>query len=243
MSNLPFGNASLLDPTDASYVNGRIIGFGYRITYISSESNKGGSYYAIQNPSRGSVNGFTSDNIGGASYANIRAIDRNRLQESIYPLTSNELDFTDERNTNSTTCYPMGDGSAYSATVIPAAAGVLIAPSAASSFMVELVVHAEFVGRGAAPYYTTTHVDPESWDLFQCALGELELARASFENGDSPSQRMGVVLDYLRQSAPHHRVTKTCQNLMGMLRSTERQSNRGAQHAGALIAIGPAGHF
>lgn len=200
MSALPFTFAQVSEPTQQKGVSGRIVCFGYKITYAGTEANKGGIYHMIAFPDRGTIAGLgpsTTPTIGSYPIANIRAIDRQPMSDALFGLTSNEVCFSSINETETSLMYyPFGNG-ADTATDIPLAGGIFISGAASGSiFEVDVIQHSEFVGKGAGSYLTPVSADIAGYQSVRSALMELEYNKAGLPSGN----QLPAKLAYVRQS-------------------------------------------
>jgi len=200
--NLPATATQLYNQAQAGSMSGRIVSFGYRITYTGTESNKGGVYYMVSFASRASVAGMTATTLGAFPQCNVRAIDRNRLSDVTYPLSEIESAYSNaEQTIEGRVYYPFSNGDSFTITsgseAIPGTLGILINSTVGNTFEVECVQLSEYIGRGAQQFATQSYSDSKSFEDLVTAMSELEAARPSFENGDSPLTRLNVLISQL----------------------------------------------
>lgn len=203
MGGLPFTVANLTTASDANNVSGRIVAGGIRITYAGTESNKGGIYSMISFPDRSPVHGLgpsSTPSIGSFSLANVRAVDRKPLADSVFGLNPNEISFGNENEeSTSRLIYPLSNGASYD-TYIPCILGIYVSGAAAgSTFEVEIIQHSEYVGRGATNFVSASSADSAAYEQLLAGLTELEYAKSGLPNGDDPNIKAKMALQFCRR--------------------------------------------
>lgn len=198
MDTLPFTVTNNTTLTDSKAVSSRIVSVGYRITYTGTEANKGGVYNLISFPDREPINGLNAANIGNKNICNVRSIDRNRVSDVLFPINSHEIEYSNADSDNtSLIVYPFSNGVAYSSTVVPVIAGILITGAASgSTFEVEIIQHTEIVGKGAMYMLSPYYADPQAFELIAAGLSHLEYERPAMALGDSLPDRLATLRRY-----------------------------------------------
>ena len=198
MDSLPFTIANNTTLTDTKAVSSRIVSVGYRITYTGTEANKGGVYNIISFPDREPIANLTVTTIGNKNNCNVRSIDRNRVSDVLFPINTHEIEYSNaDSASTSLIVYPYSNGVAYSGTVVPVIAGILISGAASgSTFEVEIIQHTEIVGKGAMYMLSPYYADPQAFELIAAGMSHLEYNRPAMALGDSLPDRLATLRRY-----------------------------------------------
>lgn len=215
ISNLPFtaDQLSLAFSSDSEYVHGRIVSVGVRITYIGTTMNESGAIYLYSSPSHQNVTRIANSlgELGSLAETEVCGITRNPCELRIFPVTSDESSYNNSGSyTNkSEALWPFSnDATDFDAQVYNAGtAGVncgspiaLIAVSgvvAGSSFLVEIVQHAEFVGTGVATMVTNSEADQRGFEIVSAASQRLP----AMKNAKPQSTFISLMGDAIKEVA------------------------------------------
>lgn len=196
MSNLPFNGASLLQnfATQGSPACGRIVSVGLKVSYIGTTLNESGVFHIYASPNHNSVlaNAESEPKSSALLECEVCPIGRKSCNASLYPISEVETSYNDGPTGQTVACYPYsgGDtqingGHAYSAgshgghavnmgspCVIIHANGV-----ASSKFLVEVVVHAEYIGSATAAQASPSDSDQRGFEIVAAAAQRAPLIR------------------------------------------------------------------
>jgi len=188
LANLPYSSAQLTSTysTDQEAVQGRIISYGVRVTYTGPELYMGGTYAAWASPTHESIfgNADTASGIASLADAQYRAITREPLEVTQYPVSAWEQIYPSQNAGNQTALpflYPYCGGEqtwngGYYA-IGPAGIGIgvptivvqvngcpVVSGTSPCTFLVDVITHVEYIGRQTAAMATTSHADTAGFE-------------------------------------------------------------------------------
>lgn len=190
-TNLPYTNTQLRSTTGGGTVYGRVVSFGYRITYVGTVLNESGVYHLASSATHGNITATAGTTSEASAFINtvVCGITRESCESRVYPVASAEAQYTSaDTPDNSTTqmVYPYsgGDDAISGAfTYTPAggvASGVPVAivhfgGVAGAQYLVEVIQHVEYIGRLTAVSATPNVSDQRGFEIVTAAAARLPL--------------------------------------------------------------------
>lgn len=238
-NNLPYAAASFVDGTSSanSSVSGRIVSCGIRARYVGTTLNQSGTVYGLVSPDHGNLNGVNLQQVTAYRETFSRPCSRSWSDLTISAIEQSECEYPDAStyvalgNTNLeylTMMYPFSQQTAIEGTTLDSGAApmiMLFTGYAGNAYEVELILHAEYVGRVCNPAATRSHSDQAGLSKIIDAAGAAPLLRASnyTSTASAIAQSIGSTLWNNRE----HLVTAA--NLIGGLMSSSTPSLRGVR--------------
>jgi hypothetical protein len=162
LANLPYTSADLIDngsAGDIPDVAGRIVSFGVTAQYIGTELNRGGMTYCFVDPAHENLANRTVAEILARAEAevNVPGSNRNKCCMQISAISATELQYPDiagaasNVTANIMACFPFSGANELSAATPTLGASPLVfiftnPTSGTTTYHIEVVVHAEYVG-------------------------------------------------------------------------------------------------
>jgi hypothetical protein len=206
LSNCPYSNSDLTTYSgdeNSQKLRGRIVSYGYRITYTGQTTTEGGVSYLYTSPEHQNAlaiaqNASYSSSAAALLGANAETVvcgtTREPCMGSIAPNSPDEASFYVAHNTgtNNQMIYPFAHGShdldpensdfAYSAgdhnVGAPTAVAVLTG-TAGNTYLVEIIQHSEYCGELVQANSKPTEIDQDGFNVVTRAVTKLATAKQS----------------------------------------------------------------
>lgn len=228
MGKLPFTAANLQANSSGGVASGRIVSFGFRLTYVGPEQTKGGVYTSVVFNDRTSISGMSAADLGDYPQADVRGIDRAPEDGVIYPVGAREWVYSNENGFDTDLqVYPFGNGVAYSATTVPGIAGIYISGAGAlAAFELQIIQHTEYIGRGAQPFLTDAISDASGMEMVLEAAGKMQADKPGAANTTTLltlikrallRRGLSLALMFARDMAPN--VTRAAEGIYSAVRA------------------------
>lgn len=184
MSGLPYVRASLTDVSSPGNpaVSGRIVSVGVAIQYTGQNLTRGGVSRAYVDPNHSNLFGqnFAQDTAPGVT---IQAVTERKHKYAISAIDTNEWEYqggattTTEKN-----AYPFSQGKTL--TDLETATGGApfywdCTTTPGNTFFVDIIMHAEYVGRLASGNLTESHADSAGFEKVAAASAKVNAMRVS----------------------------------------------------------------
>jgi len=230
-ANLPY-SASDLCPTSGTAnppCQSRVVAVAIRITYSGPVLSRGGFYYMLTDPTHNGLAGISLAEIGTFKEAQVVPITENCEELTIHPINASEDHFPDSESTVSVnwtqaSIYPFSSGdtqfpttfrgpTVYTKTIgaggINASANIGSPPmvigiqsSAGATFIVEVVIHVEYVGSKPAPMATPNYPDHVGAQLVKHAASQLTHRVMNNRRKSRRSHMMEALQSVAKYAAP-----------------------------------------
>jgi len=194
MTNLPYTTAQLTTGEFSSLsstlianreaVQGRVVSFGVRITYVGTTLNESGVYYVWSSPVHENAVGVAQGGasiLGALADCEVCGTTRKPCESVLYPVSASEAEYGGQNSISSgvTPVYPYCNGSfTFNSDLTAQAAGMQIGAQplviamtgvAGSTYMVELIQHCEFTGTAIASSATPSDADQVGFERVTAA--------------------------------------------------------------------------
>lgn len=193
--NLPYTSSQLRSTTGGGQAYGRIVSFGYRITYVGTVLNESGVYHLASSATHGNISAVAGSPSDASSFVNtvVCGITKEPCEARVYPVAAAEAQYTSaDTPDNSTTqmIYPYSgadDAISGAFTYTPAGGvpvGVPIAivhfgGVAGAQYLIEIVQHTEYIGRATGSTATPNVSDQRGFEIVTAAAARLPLKQES----------------------------------------------------------------
>lgn len=178
-ANLPWSQAELFASGGSEEVSGRIVSVGLRAQYNGTVLDRGGAMYALVHPDRSNMDGFGIDAFGNYTQSTIKATDQSKRYLVMSAQHPRERAWSYENANSNYEVFPFGGGWDYSAAAVyPCTAGILFTGKPGNTFLIEYVIHCEYVGAKSQPFLTRSHNSPEAF----AKIGNIQQSLATSEN-------------------------------------------------------------
>lgn len=190
-ANLPYTTPQLRNVIGGGTVFGRVVSFGYRITYVGTLLNESGVYHLATSATHGNVTAVAGTTADASSFVNtvVCAITREPCESRVYPVAAGESQYTSAQtpeNNLSLMVYPYsgGDDAISGAFTYTPANGVNTGVPVAmvhfggiqgAQYLIEIVQHVEYIGRLAGSVSTPNVSDQRGFEVVTAAAAKLPL--------------------------------------------------------------------
>lgn len=201
ISAMPYTYANLTGAT--SVVGGRVVACGLRIRYTGTENDRGGTIYAAIAPDREDLTGATIANLSQFPQCAVVPVSDKYFQISMGPGSTDDTFYSNALNGNIFT-FSRGLATPHStASSISYAGpmGLIVQAKAATTFLVEYIIHVEYSGRSAAPFSSPSDSDAEGYSAVTNVVNAFYNAIATVPMG-SIKEKAKIALGWA--SSLHH---------------------------------------
>jgi hypothetical protein len=185
MANLPYTVSQLTTTATngGAAIYGRIVSVGLRVTYIGTTLNESGYYTILATPAHENVLQManSTDNAGAFTNCMVCGITRDPCEASLFPVSTAETNYPQASGVSSYVpfLYPYsGESDSQNSSYTDVQGGYNVgSPSmivhftgvAGSQFLVEIIQHVEYTGRGASVSCTPTDSDQRGFEIVSAA--------------------------------------------------------------------------
>jgi len=194
MAGIPYSSAALTDVSTAGnpLVSSRIVSMGVAVQYTGTALNLGGTIRSYVDPNHNNLFGqdFSANSSTGVS---ISAVSRKRLVYELSAIDSGECEYPNGEYGSFTfsNVYPFSQGKSLNATDANHGGAPLLIDGntvPGNTFMVDIVMHAEYIGMSASASLTVSHADAIGYETVAAASAMVTPLRAA--NPDASSEAL-----------------------------------------------------
>lgn len=190
-SNLPYTSAQLRSTSGNGTVYGRIVSFGYRITYVGTLLNESGVYHLASSATHGNITATAATTSDASSFINtvVCGITKESCEARVYPVASEEAQYTSANSADDNTTimvhpYSGGDSAITGVFNFTPAGGVATGVPVAivhfggvqgAQYLIEVVQHVEYIGRLTGSAASPNVSDQRGFEIVTAAAAKLPL--------------------------------------------------------------------
>jgi len=199
-SQAPYTQSELTDSGAAASVQaaaGRIVSIAASITYTGTELNRGGLVRCFADPAHENLNGYSISDLDSRNETEMKRTDERTCWVATNAITAIELEYPDISQAPSVadaillSSYPFSGGNCLSSNASDLDKGsavivLMVTGTAGNTYHVEIVQHAEYVGKLTEGKTSENFADSEGLEKALAALAKIPALKAA-----NPKMPMG----------------------------------------------------
>lgn len=211
MSNNPFTTAQLTLASDTVQptVSGRIVSVGVSVQYTGTKLNEGGLLYGLVHPNHGGIHSYTISQIAAFREACVCTTGSKKHWFTMAGQSEQEVQYPSfqlaQASDTLNALFPFSNGQ-YIDPTIQTIGGcplmIYFTGTAANTFEVEIVQHAEYIGSAASNMATPSHSDAVGFQVVNTAAALVQQKATQKPGASRPSIMREAIAETLHSLRP-----------------------------------------